>query len=332
MRSVVSLLPVALVLLVAPVAAEAARSARELGAFRLGMTAAEFRAAAIRSGMTTPRASMVQERDVMGLGLMDVEPISTDARDARPVPDRLWRVRGLLLSGRLVTLDLDWGQEQPERVKGWFEYYDVPINIQRQLADITWSVEGIVFHADRFGRALSAVDWIGLRKSDRIMVDLDGAIHLANEHFRRLRSREAEASLELIRQRVLEYFKSGSDASTADRQARCVPPKSAPFTPGDSACGLPERRFPGTARFEHESWRALGIDASMVSRYYSYSIDSSGDGDTARVVITARGDLDCNDQVATFEVVLRAQPRATATGPAGCSLDDGEWQLMDPLE
>ncbi len=326
MRLVQTLI-IGLVLAIAFGAIAKKKNPRQLGPFRLGSTPAEFRAAAKRAGFTKPRLQVPQERDMMGLGLFNVQPITTESRELAAQPGKIWQVTAYLLSDRVAYLSIDYKLEDIQRRKGWHHYYDAPVNARNALQDGAWERNGVVLYADRFGTALHAVDWGGLKRSDRVLVSLEGAIKQANEFFRRLRARQAEASLDYIRRQTLEYMRTHRGQ---DRRLACKPPKSVAFTPGASACDVAAKRFPPNHKsWGHSTWSKLGVNNASLSRYYAFSVESSGEMASARITLLAVGDLDCDGNVATLRVRLTAESSANARD---CKIGEGVWEIINPFE
>ena len=302
-------------------------SPRQLGPFQLGMKTAQFKAAATQAGLQTPRRQVPQERDLMGLGLIEVRPMTSESRAAEPEADKIWQVTAYFIADRVAYLSLDYGTEDPARAERWYKRYAAPVNATRELIDTSWSLGGVVLHADRFGRTLHAVDWDGLRRSNRVLVTIQGAVTVANQYFRRLRALQAEATLDLLRRRVIEYYRRPAKAGGG---FACAVPPSVDLTPAESPCGFPGKRFPAAHdTWNQRTWGLLGIRPGDVAPDYAYRIDSSGRGSSARVSLVAVGDLDCDGKVATVRVRLRAVP---SRGHMDCTLDDGEWDVIDPLE
>jgi hypothetical protein len=298
-----------------------------LGPFALGGSEASFGAAAKDAGFTKPQRQAPQERDIMGLGLMYVRPIIAESQLSEPDGKNPWIVTGYLLSGRLLYLSFDYGLEDPERAQAWFEKFNAPLHIRKRVQDTSWHHKGAVIHGDRFGRSVHAVDWQGLRQSNRVLVSLEGAVKVADRFFREVRARQLEVSLDLIRQRIINYFQRSDGGGTG---RACAAPPAVELTPAAGACDLAERRFSlSSDAWKNATWKALGIRAHEVSRYYSYRITSSGTASDTRIVLLARGDLDCNGDISTVRVVLRANPRADRFD---CTLDTGRWEISNPLE
>lgn len=304
----------------------ARQSPRKLGPFLLGQTAEQFRATAAKAGFAKPKLQVPQERDLMGLGLVNVQPITTEARTNRPEPGKIWQVTGYLLSGRVAYLNIDYGLESARRVALWHDRYGAPANARSHLVDGAWSTGGVVLYTDRFGTTLHAVDWGGLHRSGRVAVSLDGAIANANEFFRRLYARSAEASVEQIRLRLVDWFQRRGP----DGKLLCTPPPSVGLTPGPTACDLEERRFAvGGEAWRHPTWAALGVNSATLSRFYSYRLETSGSYESARVTLLATGDLDCDGTVATLRVIMSADARASI---ADCGVGQGQWEVINPFE
>ena len=97
---------------------------------------------------------------------------------------------------------------------------------------------------------------------------------------------------------------------TKEAEEGCIPVASTDFAPGESACAHDDKRFPASGRaFREGLWADLGVDPSRLSRYFSFMIESSGVGLSARVALVAMGDLDCDDVPSTVRVYLRPNPR-----------------------
>jgi len=296
------------------------------GSFVLGGTEASFISAAKELGFTKPRKRAPEAREVMGVGLMRIQPI--EAHSENKDEKGGWSVTGYLLTGRIMYLSLDYKGEDSARTQQWFEEYDAPLHIRKRVQDTSWHHKGAVIHVDRFGRSIHGVDWKGLRQSNRVLVTLDGAVNLANEFFRKIRAKQLEASMDLIRQRVITYFSRSDGAANGGRA--CSSPAAVDFTPSPNACTTPEKRFSLSHEgWKNKTWKALGLKSREVSRYYSYSIQTSGTKGDTRIVILGRGDLDCDGDVATMRIVLRANPRADRFD---CTLDKGRWEISNPLE
>jgi len=307
---------------------EADHDPLQIGPFKLGAPVAQFVNAAKVNNFSKARRQAPEERNVMGLGGLFVAPYSMESRDEKPSANKLWGAVGYMLNKRLVYVSLDYALEDPERAKRWFEIFHAPRHIRKKHQDTTWHYKGVVFHVDRFGRSLYAVNWAGLRNSDRILVGSRGAVAVANRYFRIIRAQKAQQSVDLIRRRIIEYYSKGK--SQSGEEVTCASLPSVDHTPTASACDLPSKRFNRQhANWNNKTWAALGIQGKHMSPYYSYSIDASGTHGSTRIVLQARGDLDCNDNVATIRVTLRADMRSDRYE---CNLNDGRWELINPTE
>jgi hypothetical protein len=305
-----------------------AQSYLQVGPFTLGQTVSEFRSAARSHGFTKPRRQAPEDRDIMGLGVMMVQLYSVESKDLEPTVGELWGAIGYFLSGRLVYLSLDYVYEDTTRAAHWFEHHHAPVQVRKKLQDTSWLYEGVMFHVDRFGRRLYAVNWAGLRNSDRILVGADGAVRVCNRYFRAIRAQKALASVDLIRRRIIKYIAQSATGTRDERQ--CGTLASVDLTPTPTACDAPDKRFAvNHDAWKTPTWQALGIRSKDLSRFYSFSIDAAGSSRQTRIVLQARGDLDCNDSVATIRVTLRADLRSDRYE---CNLDDGRWEIINPHE
>jgi hypothetical protein len=135
------------------------------------------------------------------------------------------------------------------------------------------------------------------------------------DYMRKSKSAEAQVNLRSIAQSVRaaseEIAQDGGPAKLA----------SAPLTPpAGECCKQPQKKcMPGTVDWTHPAWRAIGFQRDD-PHYYSYELVIEQGAFVARAV----GDLDCDGELATFEL------RGTL-GP------DGSYELaaptsMSPLE
>lgn len=305
-------------------ATAAATDPRRIGPFRLGMTEAQVRQAGETAGMSRGRVEIPQGLDVMGLGIMNVRPVVMDGLSGESTS--ISRARLYFISGRVAYIGLDYDNESLERRDRWFEQYRAPVSIRDELMDLTWSRGGVVIHTDRFGTALHAVDWAGLKASDRALVSETGAIRVANRFFRQRVAERAEVSLDFLRSQIIDWYAKQAPGEYLDG---CKPPSSTSYVPDATACEQDEQRFSAADPMWSEApWSELIRDARRMSPYYSYRIDSSGSGRTSRIMLIATGDIDCDGKVSTLRVYLR---HARGQNDV-CQLDQGVWEAIDPLE
>jgi len=313
-----------IIVLVLLAEAASAKDPRRIGPFRLGMTEAQVRQAGANAGLARPRMEIPQAVDVMGLGIMAVRPIVMEGLSS----DRsaLSRATFYMVSDRVAYISLVYGDENIRRRDRWFEIYDTPDTIQNDLIDITWSRGGVVMHTDRYGVSLHAVDWAGLKASDRALVSEQGAIRVANRYFRQNIARQAEVSLDFLRTQVANWYASQTPGQALEG---CKPPPSSDYTPGVSTCDMEDKRYsPASEAWTNAPWQELGADGRSMSPNYSYRIESSGFGQTTRITLVASGDIDCDGKVSTLRVRLRLSRQATNR----CVLGEGAWEAIDPLE
>ncbi len=311
-------------LLVSVTTAATASDPRRIGPFRLGMTEAQIRTAGTSSGMARARVEVPQKIDVMGLGIMSVSPMILDGLSGDK--SAIARARLYLVSGRAAYIALEYADENKSRRDGWFERHRAPKSIQDDMMDLTWNRGGVVFHTDRFGASLHAVDWAGLKASDRALVSETGAIRVANRYFRQIVAQKAEVSLDFLRSQVSDWYASQSPGEYLDG---CKPPASTSYTPGDSACDKDQKRFSsGDSAWREAPWSELVKDPRRMSPNYSYLIESSGSGRNTRIMLIATGDIDCDGKVSTLRVYLRHARGMNRQ----CRLDAGNWEAIDPLE
>lgn len=94
-------------------------------------------------------------------------------------------------------------------------------------------------------------------------------------------------------------------------------PDSAPLTPAAPPRGKKEVDPPGT--WDHATWKALGFRASPegVPHAYSFAFESTG----TAFVAQARGDLDGDGVLSTFEIRGSARPGEKAAVAPGMYVD-----------
>ena len=297
---------------------------RRIGPFRLGMTEAQVRSAGQSAGLARPRMEVPQAIDIMGLGVMTVRPVVLEGLSGSS--NSIARARLILVSGRAAYIALEYDSEDTKRRDGWFERYNAPETIRDDVMDLTWARGGVVLHTDRYGTALHAVDWAGLKASDRALVSEVGAIRVANRYFRQTVAQRAEISLDFLRAQVADWYASQTPGQYLDG---CKTPESTSYTPGYSACETPEKRFSATdLAWKKGPWTTLIKDPRRLAPEFAYRIESSGSGRTSRIMLTATGDIDCDGKVSTLRVYLRQARTQTKT----CQLDSGTWEAIDPLE
>ena len=312
--------------LVSPIA-QSQRQGKGIGPYRVGMSVGELRGVAAAQGLTELRLGPEEDRDMMGLGVMRVQVAVAQSRVSRPNGESVWQLSAYFVSGNAAFIDVDYGLDSLQRREKWLKRYDAPAEVKDAVQDTTWHEGGAVFHVDRNGRSMSVVDHQGLAQSNRIMVSATGAVRVANEYFRRALAREAETSVDYLREIVTVHFARQRPGDGADG---CEPIAPTDYTPGDTVCTLPEKRFPIAAEeFRQGVWAYLGVDPTRLSRLYSYVIESSGTGRRSRVLIAAIGDLDCDDVVSTIRIALRPARDAES---GECKLDSGEWENFDLFE
>lgn len=118
------------------------------------------------------------------------------------------------------------------------------------------------------------------------------------KYIRKSKTVEATEGLEQLKAALVQYHAGRGRAGQRFRF-----PRSVGWTPATSCCKA--RTAPkcagGDVGFGHPTWRALRFKIDD-PHYYQYRLTSSGQGSRAKVVIEARGDLDCDDKHASFSV------------------------------
>lgn len=110
---------------------------------------------------------------------------------------------------------------------------------------------------------------------------------------------EVRASLKKLYDGARAYYQAPPANAAQERTF----PATIAMTPEAGACCKQADRTcqPDAAAWEAPTWRALAFSMDGPHQY-SYEFTSTGAGKSARFVIRATGDLDCDGTFATFEV------------------------------
>lgn len=96
-------------------------------------------------------------------------------------------------------------------------------------------------------------------------------------------------------------------------------PESVEATPGVDFCcqnGVGGRCPANPAAFDHPTWHKVGFSVDD-PHFYWYVFESAGEGMNARFTARASGNLDCDDQYATYERIALVDLLHGISGGAG---------------
>lgn len=144
------------------------------------------------------------------------------------------------------------------------------------------------------------------------------AIPAFTKYMRRSQTIEASINVQKLFHSSVAYY----NTEHATREGEILPlqfPGSAPETPGNPSevfCkdGRPVKFTPTEETWSHPTWRALNFAVDDPFRY-SYTFIAEGTGAGARFTARARGDLDCDGVLSTFERVGTIDEGGSVFGP-----------------
>jgi prepilin-type N-terminal cleavage/methylation domain-containing protein len=148
------------------------------------------------------------------------------------------------------------------------------------------------------------------------------AIPAFMKNARKAKTTEAVTNVKKVYDGARSYYEEESNA----RGQIGVIPKQFPNAPAAAAnpapalttcCATPGKKCaPDPTLWTDAAWQALKFSMDD-PHYYSYSYSSAGTDTAATFAATGFGDLDCDADYATFEMVGSVQTDGTVTGQAG---------------
>jgi type II secretory pathway pseudopilin PulG len=102
-----------------------------------------------------------------------------------------------------------------------------------------------------------------------------------------------------------------ADAALSLSSAKKKPawPKSTQWTPAAVCCGQPgDKCAPDAAQWKTPTWSALNFSVDE-PHYYQYRVTNEGQGKKARLVVEARGDLDCDGTFSSYKRAITVDPQ-----------------------
>jgi hypothetical protein len=117
------------------------------------------------------------------------------------------------------------------------------------------------------------------------------AVPAFQRYIKRSKTVEASMNLRKLADSVTSYADSAKKAGSI---------KSTDWTPKAGCCGQPGNKcVPDAKAWSVAPWKALNFSVSDPS-YYQYRVRVEGKGTTTKVIVEARGDLDCDGEYSSF--------------------------------
>lgn len=113
---------------------------------------------------------------------------------------------------------------------------------------------------------------------------------------------DARQALKKLYDGARSYYLGAAPSGAGSAPARFPP--TAPPTPPLGSCCKQEGGLcaPDPALWKTETWKALKFAPTEPQRY-SYEFTSTGSGADARFTVRALGDIDCDGEMSTFQVI-----------------------------
>jgi hypothetical protein len=136
------------------------------------------------------------------------------------------------------------------------------------------------------------------------------------------RSKTVEATANV--RRLADAAASYAEANAGKKKAKFSFPASTDWTPAKGCCGQPgDRCVPDAAAWAAATWKALGFSVDE-GHLYQYRVQSTGKGPKAKLVVEARGDLDCDGKFSSYKREVTVDGQGTASISSLKSSDDVE--------
>ncbi len=122
------------------------------------------------------------------------------------------------------------------------------------------------------------------------------AIPTFTKYLKRAKTTEARTGVNALANEVSTLIESEPKRAAALRPTE--------WTPKAGCCGQPDNRCaPEATQWQVPTWKALGFSVGEPS-YYQYRVRVDGKGPTARIVVEARGDLDCDGTFSSYRMTI----------------------------
>lgn len=140
------------------------------------------------------------------------------------------------------------------------------------------------------------------------------------KYMKRSRTTEAPPNLKKIFDGAKGYFEKGA---VVNRSGLVMPhtfPGTAPLTPTAACCGQPGDRC-HASDWEDQTWSAVGFEISD-PHFFRYRFDSLGVGQLSTFTAGAHADLDCDDDLSTYERTATVDSQNRVVGAASLYIED----------
>ncbi|MFH2008957.1 MAG: prepilin-type N-terminal cleavage/methylation domain-containing protein [bacterium] len=142
------------------------------------------------------------------------------------------------------------------------------------------------------------------------------------KYMRRSRTTEAPPNLKVIFDAAKGYFERGSVVDRGGVAQLRTFPGTVGLTPQVPCCQQAGGRCHiqiGT--WADATWAALGFEIAD-PHFFQYRFESSGDGQNAAFTIGAHADLDCDQNLSTYERTARVDAENRVVGAASIYIED----------
>lgn len=146
------------------------------------------------------------------------------------------------------------------------------------------------------------------------------AIPAFMKYMKRSRVTEAPPNIKKIFDGAKGYFERGAVVDRVGVTQAHIFPASVGLTPVAACCGQPADKCNNSQWIDH-TWQAVGFEISD-PHYFRYRFDSSGVGTNSKFTIGAHADLDCDDDLSTYERTATVDSQNRVVGAASLYIED----------
>ncbi len=140
------------------------------------------------------------------------------------------------------------------------------------------------------------------------------------KYLKRSRVTEAPPNLKKIFDGARGYFERGAVVDRSGVTQAHTFPATVGITPTASCCGQPGDRCTAST-WDDQTWQAVGFEISD-PHYFRYRFDSTGSGTSAMFTVGAHADLDCDDDLSTYERTATVDSENRVVGGASIYVED----------
>ncbi len=140
------------------------------------------------------------------------------------------------------------------------------------------------------------------------------------KYMKRSRTTEAPPNLKKIFDGAKGYFESGAKTDRGGTPIVVQFPTSVAITPTAACCSNTSGKCTGTD-WEDPTWAKIGFEISD-PHIFQYRFDSTGDRTTAAFTAGAHADLDCDQDLSTYERTATVDAQLRVVGAASMYIED----------